>query len=502
MTSLASIDGVKTFTMSEEGFALFQKKLAKAVKKAVKNGATPIELTDIEFYEKLVDSGDGYKYSKGMVRFTLIGTKPVVKGYRVIASLENLKEDSKNIVRFMLGELEKDHDISKYYDSVACDHCGYNRRRKHTYIVQNEKTGEYMQIGKSCLEDYIEGDVSYLMALATINIADLEKEAEEKLKGTNSERGDIVFPIDQFLKAVLGKLKYRIVQGSGDSYYDNYDVTKATSTELTVILGRYKTATTMHIGDTMYKSLRMGWKNTEEIKAVSDAEVEDILKWVRGLNEEEEGISLSDKTYRNNIKTIVEFGYVKESVARMSASIVYAYLREKHKVLYNEALRQREEEKKNQVQVDYNGVKKPKINEGRPTKSTTLEHWLTPPKALRAENLENELKYEYPPREYYERGDYTLGQPGDAFVRYALVTNVSSFESPYGGTSYRITMVTQYREHLVWFTQANLRKAFVKHNTYEISGKLKKTQEYKGVLQNVITNVKLESSPKDLYRGE
>lgn len=36
-----------------------------------------------------------------------------------------------------------------------CDHCGYNRRRKTTYVVLNEETGKQVQVGSSCLKDFL-----------------------------------------------------------------------------------------------------------------------------------------------------------------------------------------------------------------------------------------------------------------------------------------------------------------------------------------------------------
>lgn len=38
-----------------------------------------------------------------------------------------------------------------------CEHCGSNRRRKDTYIVRNTVTGEFKQVGRSCLKDFTGG---------------------------------------------------------------------------------------------------------------------------------------------------------------------------------------------------------------------------------------------------------------------------------------------------------------------------------------------------------
>lgn len=45
---------------------------------------------------------------------------------------------------------------NEWYDIPSiCEHCGHQRRRKVTYVIQNEKTLEYKIIGSSCLKDFL-----------------------------------------------------------------------------------------------------------------------------------------------------------------------------------------------------------------------------------------------------------------------------------------------------------------------------------------------------------
>lgn len=41
----------------------------------------------------------------------------------------------------------------------VCDHCGTSRARKHTYLVRSEVTGEIVQVGKTCMKDFLGWDV-------------------------------------------------------------------------------------------------------------------------------------------------------------------------------------------------------------------------------------------------------------------------------------------------------------------------------------------------------
>lgn len=46
-----------------------------------------------------------------------------------------------------------------------CDHCGTNRKRNFTVIVRDQETGEYSQIGSSCVEGYLGVDPAHLFSL-------------------------------------------------------------------------------------------------------------------------------------------------------------------------------------------------------------------------------------------------------------------------------------------------------------------------------------------------
>lgn len=47
---------------------------------------------------------------------------------------------------------------ARYRDAEPyCEHCHTKRARKDTYVVFNEETGEFKQVGKSCLQEYTNG---------------------------------------------------------------------------------------------------------------------------------------------------------------------------------------------------------------------------------------------------------------------------------------------------------------------------------------------------------
>lgn len=78
------------------------------------------------------------------------GQAPVISGWEFIATIDH--SDGGNIIRNISG-----HDVPEEYRTanIKCDHCHTNRYRKNSYIIHNCETGEYKQIGRNCLTDYL-----------------------------------------------------------------------------------------------------------------------------------------------------------------------------------------------------------------------------------------------------------------------------------------------------------------------------------------------------------
>jgi hypothetical protein len=70
-------------------------------------------------------------------------------GWTFVGTLEH--SDGANILRAL-----PDQEIPARFRTVEpqCDHCGLERNRVDTYIVANE-AGDYLQVGKTCLKDFV-----------------------------------------------------------------------------------------------------------------------------------------------------------------------------------------------------------------------------------------------------------------------------------------------------------------------------------------------------------
>lgn len=76
----------------------------------------------------------------------------VINDWEFVASLDHTAQG--NIINKAI-EIEVPE---RYYTTAPiCEHCKTNHARKSTYIVRNTKTGEFKQVGTSCLKDFTHG---------------------------------------------------------------------------------------------------------------------------------------------------------------------------------------------------------------------------------------------------------------------------------------------------------------------------------------------------------
>lgn len=99
------------------------------------------------------------------------------EGWKVIAQIEHLQ--SGNVIREFT-----DVEVPEIYRNRAgvCDHCGTDRPRKITYIVENVKEGKFVQLGRSCVSLYTGGvhlldGVLPLLKLEKYDVDHMDKES-------------------------------------------------------------------------------------------------------------------------------------------------------------------------------------------------------------------------------------------------------------------------------------------------------------------------------------
>lgn len=139
----------------------------KRLEKHMNKIARKCEKYDCDFYYKEIGEifktfeenvdANGNKLEKPIEvtrRFVIIEVegRAIVNGWRFIGSVEHTKNG--NIIHKTV-----DIEVPKRYYTTKpiCEHCNTNRYRKNTYIVHNEETNEFKQVGATCLNDFTHG---------------------------------------------------------------------------------------------------------------------------------------------------------------------------------------------------------------------------------------------------------------------------------------------------------------------------------------------------------
>ncbi|MDE7244137.1 MAG: hypothetical protein K2O18_09200, partial [Oscillospiraceae bacterium] len=138
------------YTIYEGNMERLEKKLTRIQNKCRKYGCDfRYEQVGEEFRELKDNNGCTYT-----ARFVIIEAEgvAVVNGWKFIASIEHTPKGN------LINRACNVEVPERYYTGQpVCEHCNSRRARKDTYIVMNEETGEFKQVGKSCLRDFTHG---------------------------------------------------------------------------------------------------------------------------------------------------------------------------------------------------------------------------------------------------------------------------------------------------------------------------------------------------------
>ena len=313
------------YRIYEGNIERLEKKLNRIAKKCKKYGNDfKYEQVGEEFSEYTDD--DGNKYT---VRYVLVEAegKAVINDWKFIACVEHTNKG--NIISKCGCEVEVPE---RYYTSESiCEHCNSKRYRKDTYIVQNTETGEFKQVGKSCLKDFTcgmsaEGIASYISLFDEliqgevieggyngtryIDVREALQYIAETIRHFGYVKSDDIRPTKQRAREYYG-----VEHGMFSGYYDR-ERAKELRAEMKSVSFKY---------------------DSEYAKELT----ENVLKWVE---EQEESTN-----YIHNLKTVCNLEYVSFDKFGLLASMFPTYdkqlVREKQKV----------EEKAQEQQSEYVG---------------------------------------------------------------------------------------------------------------------------------------------------
>lgn len=142
---------MERYSILEANMQRLEKKLTTIQNKCQKFGCSFTYNRVGEEFKTLKDE-DGVEYQAKFILIEAEG-KAVLNDWAFIASVEHTSKG--NIINSTGCGVEVPE---VYYTSdPICEHCNSRRARKDTFIVMNQVTGEFKQVGKSCLKDFTNG---------------------------------------------------------------------------------------------------------------------------------------------------------------------------------------------------------------------------------------------------------------------------------------------------------------------------------------------------------
>lgn len=233
------MEEIKKHRIPEQNLDALKARIAKMNKRAIKLGMEPIVIAEHGeefdlFYRRdtafdMIDLGysipwgkvemlegesiesaqDRFSQLKGgrqmfslrrYVMVTVTGSLPRVNGWAMAATIQH--EEGGNLLMTVPG-FETMLPVQYRTAATICDHCHTNRSRKDTYVLQNE-TGEWKQVGRNCLADFIRSTNAGAWAEAAEMLAGLDAEVGEfyESEGGYGGGGTIYFRAQDLLAQV------------------------------------------------------------------------------------------------------------------------------------------------------------------------------------------------------------------------------------------------------------------------------------------------------------
>ena len=251
-------------------------------------------------YETVENWKKNKTYQVKVIDVTITGERPTVGKYDFLASVEFAKTG--NIVDAVPGV-----DVPKSFRTTKgfCDHCKVNRYRKHGFVVKNRDTGEIVQIGRTCLRDFLgTGDPHQIIHRFQFN-QEIDKWSEEE-SGYGFGNGKYYEEAREVIGVGLAAVR-AFSWVSAKAWED--DPSAVTTAER---FGLYKDITSPKSETDAREKL------IAEIKPEDFLEADEIIKWVRGLE-------AGENDYLWNLKIALEDDVIDPRRLSLVISAVVAW---------------------------------------------------------------------------------------------------------------------------------------------------------------------------------
>lgn len=288
------------YNIPVENIEELRKAATKIQKKATKHGCKVVFEEIDEFFKTETDE-DGNEITRKYVVVEAEG-EAKAEGWVFVGTIEH------TVFGNILRSVSDEHKIPERYRDAEpyCEHCNTKRARKDTYVVFNEDTGEFKQLGKSCLKEYTNG-LSLNMAAVVLQWLN-EVEEYCYYSGTSYKLFFEVKEISKYFVETMRKLGWAnssaeesSTKNMGLSFYDLDRGCRWLNKEEEERLSSLKNQIEFNVDN------------------IEDEYIEAALDWAKGWD----GHEYND--YRDNLKVIASMKYCEYKHLGYLASLFMAY---------------------------------------------------------------------------------------------------------------------------------------------------------------------------------
>lgn len=290
------------YLIYEGNMERLQKKLKRIENKCKKYGNTEFkfEVKGEQYKECKVDG----EYFNN--KYYIIDVEGVAKinDWVFVATIQH--KDNGNIIR----QFKTDIEIPERYrctDSI-CEHCNTKRTRKDTYLIYNEITQEFKQVGKSCLQDFTNG-------LSAENVAQYISWFDEVIEGeqVDSLNSKKYYSVEDIMLNAIETIKHYGFISKAMAMESNDRFIKTTAERVVEFMFPHRC---MNRNEILKEMEKIGYNSDSEENKL---ELNKMLEWLNKTN--------NNSQYIYNLKTTVADGYCEYRDFGLLVSLPSAYFK-------------------------------------------------------------------------------------------------------------------------------------------------------------------------------
>ncbi len=217
---------------------VLDERFAKLAKRAAKLGLdSPPSYREIERWTEtrrvFTDTGRSYLRTFNYVAVVVEGTEVALDGWQFVAAIEHVSTKAGDcIVRTVPGTTAAAPSVA-WADAArpTCDHCGTTRRRNDTYILDHVD-GRRVQIGRTCLRDYLGHGTPENIARRVSWLANIVVGLRDEVEGCFAGRGEYLFEAVDFVAFVEAVVRCYGYTSKGKAYNEGGTPTASTAMQL------------------------------------------------------------------------------------------------------------------------------------------------------------------------------------------------------------------------------------------------------------------------------